>query len=280
MAGAVAEAGFPVAEAPRMSAKSRHGVGKNDEMDAFRIATVTLPLGVERLRRPRLNEGARAALRTLVAAREMLTGERTRNVNALTALLRVNSLGIDARKPLNGAQILEASKWRARDESLEQQIARSEAVRLSSRITELDKQMKANSEKTTELVKLSDAKDLLELKGIGPVVAVACLTAWSHHGRVRSEAAFASLAGANPIPASLGNTVRHRLNRGDDRKLNKALHTAALVCMTHDEETRTYVEKRTAEGKTLREISRCIKRYLARKIYRALNAAGSELAAT
>lgn len=76
----------------------------------------------------------------------------------------------------------------------------------------------------------------------------------------------------SPIPASSGNTVRHRLNRGGDRALNKALHTVAKTRMIHDEKTREYVEKRTAEGRTYREIPRCIKRYLARTVYRILTA--------
>ncbi|MBM7768264.1 IS110 family transposase [Glutamicibacter nicotianae] len=277
LADTVADAGGPVAEAARMDAKARHGVGKSDPMDAYRIASIVLPTDTNRLRGPRLNEGARAALRVLVTARDALTTERTRHVNALTALLRVNPLGIDGRKRMSGAQIGEVSMWRTRDEALELQVARSEAVRLAVRVTELDDHLKANAEKITELVKLSEAKDLLDVKGIGPVVAAVCLTAWSHQGRVRSEAAYASLAGVNPIPASSGNTVRHRLNRGGDRKLNKALHTAALVRMAYDEETRVYVEKRTQEGKSLREIRRCIKRYLARKIYRIRNAAIPEV---
>ncbi len=123
----------------------------------------------------------------------------------------------------------------------------------------------------TELVQASQAVPLLTKIGIGPVTAAIALTAWSHPGRIRSEAAFAALAGVNPIPASSGNTVRHRLNRGGDRRLNKALHIATLTRMTHDPETRAYVERRQAQGRTTREIRRCLKRYLARQIYRTLN---------
>src|SRR5699024_8555943 len=102
--------------------------------------------------------------------------------------------------------------------------------------------------------------------------AAKCLTAWSHHGRVRTEAEFASLAGVNPIPASSGNTVRHRLNRGGDRALNSALHIVTVSKMTHDAETRAYIEKRQAEKKSNREIRRCLKRYIARRVFRILNA--------
>ncbi len=104
------------------------------------------------------------------------------------------------------------------------------------------------------------------------MTAAKCLVAWSHEGRVRSEAAFACLAGVNPIPASSGNTTRHRLNRGGDRALNSALHMAAISRATHHEETREYIEKRRAQGKTDKEIRRCIKRYMARRVFRILNA--------
>src|SRR5690625_3454814 len=104
-----------------------------------------------------------------------------------------------------------------------------------------------------------------------------CLTAWSHEGRVRTEAEFASLAGVNPIPASSGNTVRHRLNRGGDRALNSALHLVAVTKMTYDRETRAYVEKRRTEGKTHREIRRCLKRYIARRVFRTFNASHHRL---
>jgi len=270
LAGAAGAAGYDVAEAARMDA--RHGVGKSDPLDAHRIAAAVLPLDEQHLRRPRLNEGVRAALRVLVTARDSMTTERTRAVNALTALLRVNDLGLDARKPLTGAQIADVTRWRARDEPLAASIARSEAVRLAQRVTGLDAEIKTNTTRITELVKISDAAPLLQETGFGPVTAAICLTVWSHPGRVRSEAAFASLAGVSPIPASSGNTVRHRLNRGGDRTLNKALHMVALSRMTFDPATVDYVRKRQAEGRTTKEIRRCVKRYLARRIYRTLNA--------
>lgn len=273
LAAAVTSAGYQVAEAPRMSAKAHHGVGKSDLLDAHRIATAALPLHADQLRTPRLNDGVRAALRVLTTARESMTIERTSAVNALTALLRVTDLGMDARKALTGAKIIEVSKWRERDEDLAQATARAEAIRLAKRITDLNEQLKANATRITELVAVSEAAPLLKETGFGPVTAAVCLTTWSHQGRVRSEAAYASLAGVNPIPASSGNTVRHRLNRGGDRRLNKALHTVAMVRMAHDEETKTYTDKRTQEGRSTREIRRCIKRYLARKVYRILNAA-------
>src|SRR5699024_4225221 len=95
---------------------------------------------------------------------------------------------------------------RSRDEDLGTATARAEAIRLGRHVVGLDEQIAANSARMRELVHASQAAPLLEKNGIGPVTAAICLTAWSHHGRVRSEAAFAALAGVSPIPASSGNT--------------------------------------------------------------------------
>lgn len=271
LAGTVTGLGYEVVEAPWMNAKAHHGLGKSDPLDAARIGMAVLNLKEEQLRRPRLGDGVRAALRVLVSARDSMATERTKSINALTALLRVNDLGIDARRPLTAVQVITVSVWRARNEEIAHAVARAEAVRLARRIVDLDQGLKTNNAQLTELIKISPAAPLLEETGFGPVSAAVCLTVWSHPGRVRSQAAFAALAGVSPIPASSGNTVRHRLNRGGDRTLNKALHIVALSRMTHDPETRNYVEKRQAEGRTTKEIRRSLKRYLARKVYRTLN---------
>ena len=273
LARAAADAGYEVVEAARMNARANRGVGKSDPLDAYRIAAAVLPLNAGQLRRPRKDDGVRAAVRVLVTARDNMTAERTTAVNALTALVRTVDLGIDARRPLTAKQIAEISRWRNREEDLATATGRREAVRLAGRVVALDDELKTNQASMTELVKRSHAASLLAKTGIGPVTAAVALATWSHPGRVHSEAAFASLAGVNPIPASSGNTVRHRLNRGGDRRLNKALHMAAIVRMTHDADTRAYVERRRAEGRTTKEIRRCLKRYLARQIYRSLNAA-------
>lgn len=198
--------------------------------------------------------------------------ERTSSINALTALVRSTSLGIDARHALSRRQIEQISAWRQREETVELRIARGEAKRLACHVLDLDEQLRSNESELVNLVKMSEAAPLLEEKGFGAVSAAKCLAAWSHYGRGRTEAEFASLAGVNPIPASSGNMIRYRLNRGGDRKLNSAIHMVAIVKMTHDEETRAYVGRRRKEGKTDREIRRCIKRYIARHVYRTLNA--------
>ena len=270
LASTVTRAGYEVIEAARMDARAHRGTGKSDPLDARRIAAATLSLEPGQLRRPRSDDGIRAALRILVTARDHMTTERTATINALTALLRAADLGIDARKPLTANQISEVARWRTRAEDLATLTARAEAVRLAKRVGELNEELTINQTQMIGLIRDSKAAELLSRTGIGPVTVAVVYTAWSHAGRVRSEAAFAALAGVNPIPASSGNTTRHRLNRGGDRRLNRALHMAVITRMTHDPDTRAYVERRRAEGRTTKEIRRCLKRYLARQLYRAL----------
>ncbi len=276
LASAAKRAGFEVVEAAAMNARAHRGTGKSDPFDARRIAASVLSLEPEQLRRPRSDDGIRAALRVLVTARAHMTTERTATINALTALLRTAALGIDARKPLTASQIGEVVRWRTRAEDLATSTARAEAVRMAKRVVDLNEQLAANQAQMIDLIRASKAAALLDKTGIGPVTAAVVYTAWSHAGRVRSEAAFAALAGVNPIPASSGNTIRHRLNRGGDRRLNRALHMAVITRMTHDAETRAYVERRRAEGRTSKEIRRCLKRYLARQLYRTLESLHSD----
>jgi transposase len=130
------------------------------------------------------------------------------------------------------------------------------------------------AELETELKRLltQQAPGLLNQPGIGIVTGTQVLVSWSHTGRIRSEAAFAALAGAAPIPASSGETVRHRLNRSGDRQLNRALHNIVLSRMRHHDQTIAYVARRRSEGRTIREIQRCLKRAIARQLFRFLEA--------
>jgi transposase len=115
---------------------------------------------------------------------------------------------------------------------------------------------------------------LLALPGVGPEVAGQVLiSAGDNFDRIKSEAAFAHLCGAAPIPASSGRTHRHRLNRGGDRAANNALYVVVLGRLRYDPRTRAYAERRTHEGLSKPEIIRCLKRYVAREIYNTLNLA-------
>jgi transposase len=140
---------------------------------------------------------------------------------------------------------------------------------LARRIQELTSQAAAHRQAILELVR-AWRPDLLTRPGVGPIVAATVLCAWSHPGRCRSDAAFAMLGGAAPIPASSGQTVRVRLNRSGDRQLNQALYTVVLTRLRTDPVTRAYATRRRAQGKTHREIKRCLIRYVARQLYRLL----------
>ncbi|WP_125079878.1 IS110 family transposase [Mycobacterium sp. P7213] len=263
--------GLQVVEPPAMTAAARRGVGKTDAIDAVRIARSVLGVDTGRLRWPRAT-GERVVLRVLTVAREEMTAERTRAINALTALLRTIDLGVDARKALPHSRFKMIAAWRERREDHVIATCRREAIRLAKRIVSLDGEL-ADNRKALDAAVEHLAPELCELPGVGSVVAACVLTAWSHPGRVRSEAAFASLAGTCPIPASSGNTVRHRLNRGGDRRLNRALTTVVIVRMRIHGPTRAYVARRRAEGRTTKEIMRALKRYITRQIYRTLAAA-------
>ena len=115
------------------------------------------------------------------------------------------------------------------------------------------------------------APALVDIFGVGPDTAATLLiTAGSNPRRLRSEAAFASLCGVSPLPASSGKTNRHRLNRGGDRQANAALYRIVLVRLSHDPRTREYMRRRTTEGLSKSEIIRCLKRYVAREIFSAI----------
>lgn len=274
LARLVGEAGYQVVEAPRYNTAGRGGaVGKSDRLDAVRIARATLPLGEEKLTQPRQDGGQRAALRVLTTARDAMTTQRTAAINALTALLRSFELGVDARTALTVTQIRQIAKWRPRGASMAVRIACAEAIRLARQITTLADELAKNAKAITQALADTPAAGLTQKTGFGPVTAAIIYQAWSHPGRIRTEAGFAALAGVSPIPASSGNTTRHRLNRGGDRQLNRALHTVALTRMRIDPETRAYVEKRRAQGLSDREIRRVLKRYIARQAYRHLNTA-------
>lgn len=164
-------------------------------------------------------------------------------------------------QPRSDQQVAEISSWRARaTDSIEQQVAREEAIDLARNIVAAEARLKQNK---TQLADLNDqlAPGLQAQPGLGPVTTGTILSAYSHHGRNRSEAAFASLAGVAPLQASSGNTTRHRLNRHGDRQLNMALDVVIKSRMRFDETTKKYVERRTTEGLSYREIKRILKRY-------------------
>jgi transposase len=264
----VAVEGVVEVERPQRAARRR---GKSDPIDARLAAQTALRLPAAALPTPRA-DGDREALRILLTARAELTGTRTRAVNQLRALL----LGGDdadrrtARARLTVAALTALTRRRVgAGASREHAVRTAELRRLAAAIRAADTERAANDKQLTAIV-ADLAPTLQARRGLGPVTAAQTIISWSHPGRCRNDAAYAALAGANPIPASSGRTTRHRLNRGGDRALNRALHTIAITRWRDCPRTRAYIARRRAEGKTDREIRRCLKRYIARELHRHL----------
>lgn len=243
--------------------------GKNDALDAIRAARSVL--GQTRPARPRAG-GEREALRALSAAREGAVTARRAGLCQLRGLL------VSAPEPLRAE---------LRSLTRAQLLRRLAAVRPEGRqdpelrgtllaLRALARRVKALNVEERELAREIEtltrklAPQLLEQPGVGPLAAAQVLISWSHRGRITSEAAFARLAGCAPIPASSGQTVRYRLDRGGDRRLNRALHMILVTRRRTHAPTIAYIERRIHEGKSRREAIRCLKRYLARNLYRLL----------
>jgi transposase len=271
LARAASAAGLTVVEVERPRRADRRR-GKSDPIDARLAALAALRTPAGQLAIPRA-DGDREALRILLSARRELTVTRTGQVNRLRALLLT---GDDADRSLARGRLTSerlhaiARRRGQRAATTEQTVRRLEARRLATAIDVATAQLAANREQLMTLV-TALAPGLLSHFAIGPVSAAQAIVSWSHPGRCRNDAAFAALAGASPLPASSGRTVRHRLNRGGDRQLNRALHDIALTRWRACPRTRAYIARRRADGKTDPEIRRALKRYIARELYRALN---------
>ena len=263
------EQGEWVVEIDRPKRPARKNGAKSDALDAIRAAREALSR--EHLAQPR-QRGDREALRVLLCTREGAVLGRTRAVTALHALVVNAPEGIRARlRRLGTDELVErCARLRSGPGQSTEQRATITALRSTARRALACEAEAADLESALGIIVKAVRPGLLAESGVGVITAARILNTWSHAGRIRSEAAFAMLAGVAPIEASSGQTVRHRLNRAGDRQLNRALHTIVLSRLTYDAETRAYAKRRTAEGKTPREIKRCLKRHVARRIFRLL----------
>jgi transposase len=257
LARALTAAGVPVIECEQPSRAQRRGKGKSDSIDAHLAVLTALRLDANRLPAPRA-DGDREALRILLIARQEITVTRTDRQAARSPLTQT------ALAALAGREV-------PADAGRDQAVRQAEILRLALALSQAWRELKENRAQPLAIVN-DIAPGLTSRYGVGPVSAAQAIVSYSHPGRCRNEAAFAALSGTSPIPASSGKTIRHRLNRGGDRALNRAIHAIALTRTRNCPRTRAYINRRTAEGKTPREIQRCLKRYIARELYRALNA--------
>jgi transposase len=271
LARVLTAAGVTVVDVDRPDRKTRRTKGKSDPIDAYAAATAVLAGRATGI--PKSRDGVVEAVRVLRIARRSAVKARTQAMNQIRgllvsapAMLREQVAGLD-----RAALIRTLARLRPGDD-LSRPLAATRASlrRLARRHQAMDVEIAELDAEIGPLVKQA-APQLLELFGVGPETAGQLLaSAGDNPQRMRSEGAFAHLAGVAPIPASSGRTHRHRLNRGGDRAANNALHTIVLVRMRYDARTRAYVERRTKEGLDRKDIMRCLKRFVAREVYRAL----------
>lgn len=258
-----------VLEVSRIPRGERRLRGKDDALDAARTARAAL--ASDTLALPRTGT-RREALRLLLVARRSAVDGRREALTQLRAVivtaperLRQELCRLAEGKLLDRCSRFRRTSSAGADELATRIVLRSLARRVRVATVEADELEREILAHVRAL-----APTLLDEPGVGPIVAAQLIVAWSHRGRLRSEACFARLAGVAPIPASSGQTTRHRLSRGGDRQLNRALHTIVLHRRQHDPATRDYIDRRIAEGKSRRDATRLLKRYLARHLYRLL----------
>ncbi|GAC1312095.1 MAG: IS110 family transposase [Acidimicrobiales bacterium] len=259
-----------VIEVDRPDRKARRFEGKSDPTDAEAAARAVI--SGRAAGTPKSRDGLVEAIRVLEVAHHGAMKDRTRAMNQFKSLL------VSAPEPVRdglrrlsfSAQLARARRFPDGHGDPVERETRWALKEIARRIAFCDEQTARLEGRLGELAALASPA-LLGLRGVGPHVAAGLLAAAGDNPeRMGSEAAFAKLCGACPIPASSGKTNRHRLNRGGDRRANNALFTIVLVRMRHDPATRAYVARRTAEGKTHKEIIRCLKRFVAREVFTAI----------
>jgi len=262
------EAGITVIDVLAPDKQERRLRGKTDQIDAYSAARAVLARRATTV--PKIRDGEVEAMRILRTTRRMAVKQRTETMNQLHSLLV--SAPEQLRAKLAGFKAKDLAKACARLRELAADdvvtAATKDAARsLGRRHVELTVEADRLEERIRTLV-TGYAPELLAVYGVGPDVAATLLTvAGENVDRIGTESALAHLAGTAPIPASSGKTNRHRLNRGGNRQGNAAFHRIVLVRMVRHPETRAYVEKTLARGKTKRDTMRLLKRYLAREIF-------------
>ncbi|MGH7883471.1 MAG: IS110 family transposase [Candidatus Dormibacteraceae bacterium] len=269
--------GHQIFEVDRPNRQTRYRRGKSDTVDAEAAARAVL--SGTATGQPKRRDGKVEAIRALRVSRRSALKARNQTINQMRCLIasapeeireRLRGLsrhafaGVCARFRVCGVNsAADASKYALRS------LARRYEY-LTTEIQELDSQL--------EPLLKSVCPELMQIRGVGPDVAGQLLvTAGENPERLRSESAFAHLCGVAPIPVASGRTDRVRLNRGGDRQANAALYRVILNRLRWDGKTIAYCERRTAEGRSKKEIIRCLKRYVAREVFPVLQKAGKGL---
>jgi transposase len=249
--------GVRVVEVDRADRQDRRRQGKSDPLDAVSAARAA-PSG-RAAGAPKGRDGAVEAIRALMVAKRSARNERTQAINQARALILTGPDELRARFAGYRAAALAAgiAALRPRPGGAAEYAVRVALRELGRRVDDL----------IVPLVTVR-APGLLSLYGVGPdTAALLLIAAGDRPERLRSEAAWAHMCAVAPVPASSGKTRRHRLNRGGNREANHALWRIVITRMSAHPATRAYLERRTKEGLSKKEIIRCLKRYVAREVY-------------
>ena len=262
-------AGVDVIDVDRPDRQQRERDGKTDTLDAQAAALAVI--GGRATNRPKVAAGPTEAIRVTELVCHSAIKDRTRAINQFHSL--VITAPAELREALAGRTLKQQLKTASRFRTVEDTVThhtRQALKALARRIEFLDQQIdELETDMNTLAAHASPA--LLGTFGVGPHAAAQLLaTVGANPDRFNSEAQFAKLCGVCPLPASSGKTNRHRLNRGGDRRANNALHQIVLVRLRYDPATKAYMARRTQQGRTHKEIVRCLKRFVAREIYQAL----------
>jgi transposase len=263
-------AGHRVIEVDRPDRRTRRQRGKSDTIDAEAAARAVQARTATGT--PKARSGRIEAIRALRVARRSALKARSQAAHQLHCLVSTAPDALrDELRLLRLAQLVQtAARFRPGDPADAVQATKASLRSIARRYQQLSVEIDDLDEILDPLV-AATAPNLIALNGVGTDVAGQLLvTAGDNPDRIRSEAAFSHLCGVSPIPASSGRTNRHRLNRGGDRAANSALYRIVLCRLRWDPRTRAYAERRKKQGLTTPEIIRCLKRYIAREIYREL----------
>jgi len=266
------EAGVHVIDVNRPDRSRRRRRGKSDPTDAENAARAVL--AGEAHGCAKTQTGPVEAMRAVSVARRSAVKARTQTGNQLRGLLVTAPESLrSVLLPLRLEDcVARCARLRPGHGSLALQAMKGALRLLATRWLSLTREVKELDEALARLTNAA-APSLLARPGVGPqTAATLLLTAGDNPERLRNEAALAALCGVSPLEASSGKVTRHRLNRGGDRQANNALWTIALVRMRCDARTQAYVTRRTQEGRSLKEIRRCLKRYIVRELYPLLMA--------
>jgi transposase len=260
-----------VVEVNRPDRRQRRTKGKSDPLDAYAAADAVLAGRATTV--PKAGDGIIESIRALHLVRTGAIKSRTACVNEMKALVITAPAELREQLPARSAAKLAQACTRLRplgDLADPAQGVKAALRTLARRYNALTTEITDADAQLAVLVKQA-RPDLLAIRGVGVETAAQLLaTCGDNPDRLPSEAAFASLCGVSPVPASSGKTRRHRLNRGGDRQANRALYMIIITRMRHDTDTRAYLQRRTTEGLSKKEIIRCLKRYVARELYKIL----------